>query len=176
MVDEYDELDPTPTEWNTLTRPAQAKRLRLGNGRSTSTMPSFQQHLQPGSSPIYTVTRPVPDISSVSITTEELSGLTFQQNPLQETPSRHAAHPLQETPSRHAAHPLQEAPSRHAAHPISPAFAPPSSSSSAPGASVTLVHHNGVTEEVPVEVNTNRRNQKQRKSKKVTLSDFECIF
>ena len=162
-----DELDPTKTDWNTVIRPAQAKRFRLGNGRSTSsTMPSFQQHLQAESSPVYSVSRPLPDISSVSITTEELSGVTFQRNPLQETPSRHAAHPLQETPSRHAASPI----------PLSPAVAPPSSSSSTPGATVTLVHQNGVSEQVPVELNNNRRNQKQRKSKKVTLSDFVCIF
>ena len=162
MVDDshVDELDPTITDWNILTRPSQARRFRLGNGRSTP-IPSFQQHLhaEDSGSPMFTVRRPVPDISSVSMNTEELAGVTIQQlNPLQQTPSRHAAHPLQQTPSQHAAIPTQ----------LSPAVAHSSSPST-----VTLVHQNGVSEQIPVERNNNnRKNQKQRKSKTVSYSGF----
>jgi hypothetical protein len=151
---EYDELDPTRTDWNNLTRSGHAKRLRLENVSSPTTMLSYQEYLnqtQAANSPTSSAGRPVPNFPSARIggseSIEQISGV--QTNPVQETPSHHAA-----------------------LHHPSPGFAPNSSSSS-PGAMVTLVHQNGISEQVPVVAhnnnNNNNRNQKQRKSKSVTF-------
>ena len=155
-AEEFDELDPIPTDWNSLIRPAQAKRLRLAfaRARSPTTIPSIQE--QPQDSPISTVRRPVPVIPSVrSLASQQF--LVDQVYPLQETPTRHSAPQLYPTPS------------------VAPSSAP-SSSSSSPGATVTIVHENGISEQVRAIAepnnNTTNRNQNKRKSKKVIYSDF----